>query len=311
MKIAVIYGGKSSEREVSLRSGAEVLQALSSQGHEVAGFDLSDNVFEELRSFSPDVVFIGLHGRLGEDGTVQGALEVLGLPYVGSGVLASAIAIDKAMTKRILRSVGVPLAKEVVISKNTQEFDILMAKQVGESLGWPYIVKPNREGSTIGLTLAQTPEQALSGVQQALLLDTEILLEEYVAGTELTAVVIGDASHPEVIGVIEIIPKAGLYDYDSKYSEGGSQHIIPALINEETMKEVKRLAALSYQTLGCQDYGRVDFMLGSSQLVVLEVNTLPGMTKTSLVPDAARAYGLSFESFLNQLVKKAYARGNR
>ncbi len=311
MKIAVIYGGKSSEREVSLRSGAEVLQALSSQGHEVAGFDLSDNVFEELRSFSPDVVFIGLHGRLGEDGTVQGALEVLGLPYVGSGVLASAIAIDKAMTKRILRSVGVPLAKEVVISKNTQEFDILMAKQVGESLGWPYIVKPNREGSTIGLTLAQTPEQALSGVQQALLLDTEILLEEYVAGTELTAVVIGDASHPEVIGVIEIIPKAGLYDYDSKYSEGGSQHIIPARINEETMKEVKRLAALSYQTLGCQDYGRVDFMLGSSQLVVLEVNTLPGMTKTSLVPDAARAYGLSFESFLNQLVKKAYARGNR
>lgn len=308
MRVAVLYGGTSAEREVSLSSGREIAKALIEMGYEVQSFDVMPELFSQLAQFAPDVVFIGLHGRMGEDGTVQGALEVLGYPYVGSGVLASALAMDKSMTKAILSGYRIPLAKDATVRRarlqEAHEHVLRLAQQVG----WPLIIKPNQEGSTIGLTLAHNAEEAAAGLTQAFGYDSEVLVEEYVAGTEVTAVVIGEALEPEVLEVIEIIPKAELYDYDSKYTQGGSEHIMPARLSEEDMRAVKHYACQAYRALGCRDYARVDFMVGAKGPVLLEVNTLPGMTPTSLVPDAARARGISFGQFLDQLVQKAYQR---
>lgn len=308
MKVAVIYGGRSAEREVSLMSGSQVIEALLEFGYEVQGIDLTETFFDELRSFHPDIVFIGLHGRLGEDGTVQGALEMLGYPYVGSGVLASALAIDKIRTKRFLENCGITVARDVVITRGEQEPSELDAFQLGNALGWPYIVKPNREGSTFGLTLAHNQAEGLLGLQSALQYDEQVIAEQYIAGMEVTVAVTGDASDPHVLGVIEIVPKAELYDYDSKYKAGGSQHIIPARLNEELLLRVRQMAVHAYRSVGCQDYARVDFIIGREGPVLLEVNTLPGMTSTSLVPDAARYSGVTFGAFLDSLIQRAYRR---
>lgn len=311
MKVAVIYGGKSAEREVSLMSGSQVIEALLELGYEVQGIDLTEAFFDELRSFHPDLVFIGLHGRLGEDGTVQGALELLGYPYVGSGVLASAMAIDKIRTKRFLESCGLTVARDVVITRGEQQPSEQDALRLGNLLGWPYIIKPNREGSTLGLTLAHNPAQGLLGLECALQYDEQVLAEQYIAGMEVTVAVVGDASDPRVLGVIEIVPTAELYDYDSKYKEGGSQHIIPARLNERLLTQIEQMALDAYRSVGCQDYARVDFIVGRDGPVLLEVNTLPGMTSTSLIPDAARFNGLTFGAFLDLIIQRAYQRAKR
>lgn len=308
MRVAVLFGGMSAEREVSLSSGREIANALLLMGYEVQSFDVTGALFAQLADFGPDVVFIGLHGRMGEDGTIQGALEVLGYPYVGSGVLASALAMDKSMTKRVLSGAGIALAKDVTVSRTRLQEARERTVQLAEEVGWPLIIKPNQEGSTIGLTLAHDPEEAMAGLTQAFSYDTQVLVEQYVTGTEVTAVVVGDNESPEVLEVIEIIPQAELYDFDSKYKQGGSQHIMPARLSAQAMRMVKDYAARAYQTLGCRDYARVDFIVAVAGPVLLEVNTLPGMTPTSLVPDAARARGVSFGQFLDQLVQKAFQR---
>ncbi len=311
MRVAVIYGGRSAEREVSLRSGSQVMDALLELGYEVLGIDLTESFFDELRSFHPDIVFIGLHGRLGEDGTVQGALEVLGYPYVGSGVLASALAIDKVRTKRFLERCGLKVARDVLITRCEQQPAERDAARLGKVLGWPYIIKPDREGSTLGLTLAHNPAEGLLGLETALRYDDHVLAEQYIAGMEVTVAVIGDAADPRVLGVIEIVPAAKLYDYDSKYKEGGSQHIIPARLNEGLLAQTEQMALDAYRLIGCQDYARVDLIVGRDGPVLLEVNTLPGMTSTSLIPDAARFRGLTFGAFLDSVVQRAYQRAKR
>ncbi|MHB1627602.1 MAG: D-alanine--D-alanine ligase family protein [Bacilli bacterium] len=311
VRVAVIYGGRGAEREVSLMSGSQVVEALLELGYEVLGIDLTESFFDELRSFRPDIVFIGLHGRLGEDGTVQGALEVLGYPYVGSGVLASALAIDKARTKRFLESRGLKVALDVLITRGERQPAEQDAARLGEVLGWPYIIKPNREGSSLGLTLAHNPAEGLLGLETALQYDDHVLAEQCIAGMEVTVAVIGDAADPRILGVIEIAPAAKLYDYDSKYREGGSQHIIPARLNERLLAQAEQTALDAYRLIGCQDYARVDLIVGRDGPVLLEVNTLPGLTRTSLIPDAARFYGLTFGGFLDSVVQRAYQRAKR
>ncbi|KUO96896.1 D-alanine--D-alanine ligase [Ferroacidibacillus organovorans] len=317
MKIAVIYGGRSAEREVSLNSGRAILQALSSYGYEVCGMDVNESLFDELKQFKPDLVFLGLHGRLGEDGAIQGALEVLGIPYVGSSVLSSALAMDKVMTKRVLRPLGIPLAEDrVLVSRATpEEVDLeRMTNDILKYLSLPVIVKPNREGSTFGLTLATTNSLLKQGIKEAFSHDESILVESYIRGMEVTVVIVGTAhdtqNPPRVLGTIEIIPKAEVYDYESKYGMNGSEHIIPARLPQNLLSQVEAYALTAYTELGCRDYGRVDFIVGDQGPVLLEVNTLPGMTATSLVPDAARAAGLSFEALIDQLVSQAYQRAH-
>jgi len=307
MRVAVLFGGRSAEREVSLASGTEVALALGEWGYEVEKFDVTEGLFARLTEYAPDVVFIGLHGRLGEDGTMQGALEVLGIPYVGSGVLASALAMDKRMTKVLLASTGVRMARDQIVRRATLP-TLHEASRIGDVLGWPLIVKPNQEGSTIGLTLAKSPTDLIDGCLKALTYDTEVLVEEYVLGTEVTAVVVGPPHAPDILEVIEIVPRGELYDYDSKYSDGGSEHIMPARLSASAMEQVQNSAREAYRALGCRDYARVDFIVSADGAILLEVNTLPGMTRTSLVPDAARARGMSFGQFLDGLVQTAFQR---
>ncbi|MCI0184335.1 MAG: D-alanine--D-alanine ligase [Acidibacillus sp.] len=309
MKIVVLYGGRSAEREVSLMTGREMIRALSGLGHDIKGIDLTEGFLNELQSFQPDIVLIGLHGRFGEDGTVQGTLELLGYPYVGSGILASALAIDKSMTKHILKSAGIPVAKQVLINRDEYEsLSDIFFEQLGENLMWPFIIKPNSEGSTFGLTLAHNVEEAKAGLDLALQYDSRVLIEEYIQGMEVTVAVTGDTNQPDILGVIEIIPMNELYDYHSKYQVGGSQHIIPARLEPEIMQEIESYAKKAYTAIHCQDYARIDFIIGKHGPIALEVNTLPGMTSTSLVPDAARAQGISFQDFLFSLVQTAYQR---
>lgn len=307
MRVAILYGGQSAEREVSLMTGREVATGLANQGYEVELFDFDASTLVKLREHSPDVVFIGLHGRLGEDGTVQGALEILGLPYVGSGVQASAIAIDKWMTRRLLACVDVPIAPGLLFQRGKCNLEEA-ARAIGESIGYPCVVKPSREGSTFGLTLARNPEEARRGLLDAFEYDGDVIAEAYIRGMEVTVAVVGEGEEARVLGMIEIVPRGEVYDYDSKYSEGGSIHIIPARLSAGQQAEIETLALRAYRTLGCRDYGRVDFMIGKNGPVLLEVNTLPGMTRTSLVPDAARAAGQSFGEFLRDLVQRAYER---
>ena len=311
MKIAVIYGGRSAEREVSLNSGGQIIEALKNMGYDVSGFDLLPSVFNDISAFDPDLVFLGLHGRFGEDGTIQGALEILGYPYVGSGVLASALAMDKAQTKRVLSSMNLPVPAHRLATAGVLPTIEDFAEEAVQSLGLPLIVKPNREGSTIGLTLAYTHEEVVEGIFEALKYDPSVLVEEYVKGMEVTVVLFGDTPDPIVLGVIEIIPKAALYDYDSKYQAGGSEHVLPARLPEPIYQQVEEYAKEAYRLLGCQDYARVDMMIGEKGPYILEVNTLPGMTSTSLVPDAARHYGYSFPEFLDLLIQRAFARSKQ
>lgn len=311
MKVAVICGGKSAEREVSLVSGREIAHALRDFGYDVVTMDVTHTLFHELQTFAPDVVFIGLHGRLGEDGTVQGALELLGIPYVGSGVLASALAIDKAMTKRVLTNEGIPVPKGIIYRGTGQEVTLAEAKRIGDELGWPLIIKPNKEGSTIGLTLAGSAAEFCAGIHLGLLYDQELIIEQYISGMEVTVVVTGEPDDAQVLGVIEIVPKAALYDYESKYSQGGSEHILPARLPALMLARVEAYARQAYQLIGCRDYARVDFIVSDQGPVLLEVNTLPGMTPTSLVPDAARHRGISFGTFLDGMVQLAYHRAHQ
>jgi D-alanine-D-alanine ligase len=312
MKIAVLYGGTSAEREISLQSGETVARELSQKQHEVLLLDTKDEFIHALRTYNPDVVYPALHGRMGEDGTIQGLLEFLGYPYVGSGVQASANAIDKMMTKRILRTYDLPLAKECILFKKDweiQPWDDKSIERIAETIGWPMIIKPNQEGSTIGLTLAYTIQEARQGIEEALRYDSAIMMEEYITGMEVTAAVTDTDQGIRVLGIIEIVPKASYYDFESKYATGGSQHILPARLSTEQMKAIEDISIHAFKALLCRDYARVDLIVSATKgPIILEVNTLPGMTATSLVPDAARYAGYTLGDFLDELVTRAFRR---
>lgn len=301
MRVAVLYGGISNEREVSINSGKGIMNALKKKGHEVIGIDFHPARLEEvirLKNEKVDIVFIGLHGRFGEDGRVQSLLDMLGLKYVGSNVLASALAMDKQRAKVFFKKAGIRVAKDLLVTKKT--FD---AETFDVPFSFPIVVKPNHEGSTIGLTIASDKEILLKGIEQAFEHDEEVLLEEFIKGRELTVAVMGEYKKEMALPIIEIISKNQLYDYEAKYAPGMSEHIVPAPIDEELSEKIKQQAILAHQALGCEVYSRVDFLLqDNGEFVILEVNTLPGMTATSLFPDAAKVIGLSYEDMIEQFL---------
>jgi len=307
VRVVVLYGGDTAEREVSLRTGRGIMEALRAKGYDVVGIDFrpTRECLARLVQLQADVVYIALHGRYGEDGRLQGFLDLLGVPYVGSGVLASALAMDKARTKTLARQTGIRVAPDRVIRR--EELDRVTPAALAHELGLPLVIKPNREGSTVGLTVAQREEEIGPGLEQAARYDDTILVETFVPGVEVTVGVLGD-EQPVALPVIEIVPRKNFYyDYESKYAPGGSEHIIPARITPEAERKVREWAVEAYRLLGCQNYARVDFIVpkDGSDPVLLEVNTLPGMTETSLFPDAARAYGLSYPDMVDRLIQLA------
>lgn len=302
MKVAVLYGGVSGEREVSLTSGKGMIEALEARGHDVVAIDFHPDRANELLTLKADVVVSALHGKYGEDGRVQSLLEMAGLPYTGSGVLASALAMDKARAKIIFAAAGIRIARDVLIESG----DDIDAKIVEWGSEFPCVVKPAQEGSSNGLTIAMDEAMLREGIDKAFACDTAVLVEQYIKGRELTVPVLGNHGAEAALPVIEIIPKNEFYDYESKYSEGGSIHVCPAELPDALTEEVQTAAIKAHRALGCSGYSRSDFLVSEDGLAyILETNTLPGMTPLSLFPDSARAVGISYGELLERFIELA------
>jgi len=310
VKIAVLCGGPSAEREVSLKSGAQVQEALRGLGHEAIAVDIDRNTWNALRDGAFDCVFNALHGRFGEDGTVQGMLELLGLPYTGSGVLASALCMDKSLAGEMLSNAGlsVPAFEELEVREGvTAE----TADGLASRYGLPLVVKPVREGSTIGLTIARDVDQVADGLVLASRYDRRVLVQKFQAGTEITVGVLATPD-VQVLPTLEIVSDNPVYDYDAKYTAGKSHHIIPARISERARENATRDATTAFHTLGCAGMARVDIIVDTAGTPwILEVNTVPGLTALSLLPDAAKAAGIGFDELVRRLVEHAIRRQER
>jgi D-alanine-D-alanine ligase len=298
-RVAVLMGGRSAEREVSLNTGTQVAGALTERGYDVVTVDTGAPGFiEAIQAARPDVVFIALHGRFGEDGTIQGLLELLDLPYVGSGVLASALAMNKVQSKHIYDAAGLHTpAYEVVRRGEPFDVDALTA-----SLGPKTVVKPANEGSSVGMTIVPEPALLAEAIEFAFEHDPLVLVERFEAGTEVTIGVLGN-DELMALPTLEIVPVNAFYDYESKYVPGMSRHIIPAGVSEEARVECQRLAVEAHRVLGCAGMSRSDTIVTpEGEVFLLETNTIPGMTKTSLLPDAAAAAGIPFPELCDLLV---------
>lgn len=333
LKILVLMGGTSAERDVSLVSGEAIVRALKEAGHQVLALDtardqnlLSDNgkylpggvkkrppdvtelemkgkqlALEAIHSFDfseVDVVFLALHGGQGEDGTIQALLDLTGKPYTGSGVLASALAMNKAMSKKIFEREGI-LTPEWFLIEDSELSDIIsIQERIEKSFGFPCVVKPNDQGSTVGLTVVKERQDLGKAFDCAKEFSSRILIERYIPGRELTVGILGDTPLP----VVEIIPEHGIYDYECKYTYGKSSYVCPAEIPEEKTKEIQSIGLLAFKALGCEGYARADFRYGEDgRFYCLEVNTLPGMTAISLVPKAAKALGIDFPELVDRI----------
>ena len=346
MKVLVLMGGLSGEREISLRTGRGVVRALARLGHEVRAIDtgtgqrlltetaearrleaaaggesrggppprtvaeletlpavVADRSLEVVRDATEgaDVVFIALHGGAGEDGTIQALLEIVRASYTGSGVLASALAMNKEKSKRVFRDAGIPTPRGVFVTTD----GLTVPPQVREfptRVGWPVVVKPNDQGSTIGVTIAHDAAELAEGVAAAARLSRDVLVEEFIPGRELTVAVLGD----EALPVVEIMPESGFYDYEAKYSKGRSQYRVPADLPEPQALRVRELGAAAFRALGCRGVARVDFRLHTDGTpYCLEVNTVPGLTELSLVPMAARAAGIEYDELIDRILRLA------
>jgi D-alanine-D-alanine ligase len=300
-KVAVLMGGASAEREISLMSGRGVLQALRSQGVDAHAFDPAERELSELKRDGFARCFITLHGRLGEDGTVQGALELLGVPYTGSGVMASAIGIDKVMTKRIWRADGLP-------TPDWRQVDSVAAtEQAWDELGSPMIVKPAREGSTIGLTKLAARDQCRAAYALAAQHDTEVLCEQFIAGDEVTISLLGSGATARALPLIRIVAADGNYDYQNKYFTNTTQYLVPANLPAGEEQEIQELVLKAYRSLACRGWARVDVMIDahSRRPYLLEINTAPGMTGHSLVPIAAKAAGINYPALCLEVLRHA------
>jgi D-alanine-D-alanine ligase len=305
-KILVLMGGTSEEREISLRSGKAVLNALLTLGYPAQGIDYNAGSIQEIISYKPDLIFIALHGKNGEDGTVQGTLDSLNIPYTGSGMVTSVLCMDKVLTKKLFNHEGISSARFKILKKNALEDLAEICPALIKDMGIPMVVKASTQGSSIG-TFIVTKEEDLSGaIERAFNYSQEVLIEEFIEGTELTVALIGN-DHPQVLPIIEITSANEFYDYESKYTQGMCEHIIPARIDEAARNEIAGISKKVYELMGCQGFSRIDFMLDKNgRPYVLEVNTIPGMTEMSLVPDAARAAGMSFEELVGKIVQLAF-----
>jgi D-alanine-D-alanine ligase len=300
-KVGVLLGGRSAEREVSIMSGTGVLQALKSRGIDAHAFDPAERSLAELAAEQFDCVFIALHGRYGEDGSLQGALEQLGIPYTGSGVMASAVGMDKITTKIIWLSKGIPTPRYASV-KPGDDLDAVVAE-----LGLPLIVKPPLEGSTIGITKVEKAEEFEAAVALAAGFDEVILAEEFVTGREFTVAVLGAGKDARALPIVEIVAPAGNYDYQNKYFTDDTQYHCPADLPAELTEEIQQHAVNAYRALGCEGWGRVDVLVRERDMrpFLLEVNTSPGMTGHSLVPMAARAVGIDYEALCVEILRSA------
>ena len=329
LQIAVLMGGTSSEREVSLMSGRKVLAALDAARYDAMPVDLADVSRAHAADLArllftspsgnggsheadradgrPDVVFIALHGGTGENGTVQGLLEILGLPYTGSGVMASALAINKAFSKRLFEHARIPTPKWLLLSTAERESG---PKLIVAGLGLPCVVKPNCEGSTIGVTIVREESALPAALDLAFQYGEQVVVEAFIPGIEITGPVLGN-DEPEVLPLIEIVPTGGFYDYEAKYTPGATEEIIPARITEAQAARARELTLAAHHALGCRGLSRVDMIVTPDEIYVLEVNTIPGMTSTSLVPRAAEAAGLSFPDLIDRLVELSLEDGAR
>lgn len=300
-KVVVLQGGLSAEREISLRSGAGVLGAFARAGVDAVGFDPASQPLEALRDLHPDRVFIALHGRYGEDGTMQGALELLKIPYTGSGVLASSIALDKPMTKKIWKFHGLPTPDFVVLEPGFHAEDVV------RRLGLPIAVKPACEGSSLGFTKASAQDDLLKALALAREFDDTVIAEQFIAGREFTCALLEDADGAlNALPVIEIVAPKGQYDYQNKYFGSATQYLCPAPIAPEIEARMRAISIEAYRAIGCSGWARVDLMWdGEKEPMLLEINTSPGMTDHSLVPMAAAKAGISFEQLVMQIASTA------
>ena len=340
MKILVLMGGISAERDVSLVSGEAIVMALKSAGHQVMALDtakaqkllpdkgkfLPEGIKEEppdvadlertgkqlaleaIHSFDfseVDLVFLALHGGQGEDGTIQALLDLTGKPYTGSGVLSSALAMDKVMSKKIFEREGILTPEWFLIEKSELSESYLISEKIKTGFGFPCVVKPNDQGSTVGLTIVERNEDIQKAIEYAKKYSNYILVEKFISGRELTVGILGETALP----VVEIIPEHGIYDYECKYTHGKSNYVCPARISPERTKEIQTIGLKAFKALRCEDYARVDFRYGDGdRFYCLEVNTLPGMTATSLVPKAAKALGIDFPELVDRIAKMALQR---
>ena len=367
LRVAVLMGGISSERNVSLSTGRQILESLDRAKYEVIGVDAAllpgsshghlrgadrevDAVAEARDAFlgsnklvpvehiaggkagmRPDVVIIALHGKYGEDGTIQGMLDLLGVPYTGSGVLASALAMDKSMAKKVMAADGILVPESVDFTCRDSGWDRESVTSRVAALGYPVIVKPSRQGSTIGMTKVDAPSELSYAIKQAACYDDLLVVERFIEGTELTVGVLGN-DEPFALPVIEIVPAKGFYDYEAKYTPGATEEIVPARISPEAAEAAQRIALAAHRSLGCRGMSRVDMIYTQThdsrpmthdprpagsptrgladRMFVLEVNTIPGMTPTSLLPRAGAAAGIPFSRLLDMLIEYALEEGS-
>ncbi len=299
LKVAVLMGGTSAERDVSLSTGRQILNALDREKYAVTPLDTQDMpaLLASLTSSRPDVCVIALHGRGGEDGTLQGMLDLLGLRYTGSGVLASALAMDKAMSKRVLTAAGVRMPQDVTLKRGE-------TMPTG-AMPLPLMVKPNAQGSTIGMSIVREASEIEAAVKLAYQNDDTVLVEQFITGTEITVPILGNNAL-EVLPIVEIVPAKGFYDYEAKYTAGATEEIVPARIADSVAAEARRIATLCHQTLGCRGMSRTDMIVtAENEIYTLEVNTIPGMTPTSLLPRSAEAALIPFPKLLDKIIALA------
>ena len=295
-RIGVLAGGSSNEREISLRSGKAVHNALLTEGLDSIFLDVKNNISEIIKKSHIDVAFIALHGRFGEDGTVQRILEDAGIPYTGSGVRASALALDKAASKKVFIKNRIPVPAHIVLTRGSMDLGGL------DKLGIPIVVKPHMEGSSIGLSIVRDKKLLPDAINKAFEYGERVILEEYIDGRELTVGILDDKPLP----VIEIVPKNRVYDYDAKYKDSDTKYLLPAPISENISEEARKLGVLAHKALGCRSFSRVDMMMrASGDIFVLEVNTIPGMTERSLLPKAALVTGLRFNALCVKILENA------
>lgn len=299
-------GGTSEEREVSLRSGKAVADALAEAGYIVETLDFNKDSMNRIKEINPDVVFITLHGKNGEDGSVQGYLDIQGIPYTGSGLTASAIGMNKILTKKLLKFDDIPTSDFIIINKKDFINNVNnVVSKVVETLGLPVVIKAPTQGSSIGTFIVKSRNEVEKAIYKAFAYDDEVLAERYIDGIEITASIIGN-DEPQVLPLIEITSENEFYDYESKYTPGMCDHIIPARIDDMVARQINYLSTKVYKLLGCRGFARVDFMIDKeNNPYVLEINTIPGMTDMSLLPDAARAMGISYVELCDKIVKLA------
>lgn len=304
-KIVVVMGGTSTEAEISRQTGTAILKALQSKGYNAEGMELNPKTFaEDIRKSGCAIVFNAIHGKFGEDGMIQGTLDMLGIPYTGSGVLASAVTMDKAASKRVFVAEGISTPRSHTFQAFEMKRDLV--REIEQKFDWPVVVKAASQGSSIGVYIVENKDALADALKEAFTYNDEVLVEEFIKGRELTVAVWGNDEKKEAFPIIEITTTSGRYDYESKYTKGASTHIIPMPVSEAKTKEIQELAIKTFTACGCRGVARVDMMLSDEEKpYVMEVNSVPGMTELSLVPDAARAMGIEFPELCEQILEMA------